>query len=90
MKQQYITVTEFKAKCLALLTEIDEHGGSITVTKRGRPVAKISPAAKPKKLDYMENAWKGLVEIKDDMTPLDWGDFPRTFESLNKRKRKAG
>ena len=37
---------EFKAKCLALLDEIDEHGGTITVTKRGRPVATVSAAKK--------------------------------------------
>src|SRR5437763_1144889 len=43
MSHQYVTAAEFKAKCLALLREIEEHGGSITVTKRGRPVAKASP-----------------------------------------------
>jgi len=89
MSHKVVTATEFKAKCLALLREIEEHGGSITVTKRGRPVAKIGPA-KLKKSDYLKGAWKGLVEIGDIMTPLDWGDFPRTFESLSKRKRKAG
>ena len=35
MKTRVIGATEFKAKCLALLDEIEEHGGTITVTKRG-------------------------------------------------------
>ena len=48
MKTRVIGATEFKAKCLALLDEIDEHGGTITVTKRGRPVATVSAAKKPK------------------------------------------
>ena len=48
MQSRVIGATEFKAKCLALLDEIDEHGGTITVTKRGRPVATVSSAKKPK------------------------------------------
>ena len=42
-----VAISEFKAKCLALLDEIEEHGGTITVTKRGRPVATVSAARKP-------------------------------------------
>jgi prevent-host-death family protein len=46
MKNRVVTATEFKAKCLALLDEIDEKGGTMTVTKRGRPVATVGPAPK--------------------------------------------
>jgi prevent-host-death family protein len=48
MKTRVIGATEFKAKCLALLDEVEEHGSTITVTKRGRPVATLSAAKKPK------------------------------------------
>jgi prevent-host-death family protein len=47
MKNRVIAATEFKAKCSALLDEIDSHGGTITVTKRGRPIATISAVKKP-------------------------------------------
>jgi len=47
MKNRIVVVTEFKAKCLAFFDEIEEHGGTIIVTKRGRPVATVSPAKKP-------------------------------------------
>lgn len=47
MKTRFIPATEFKAKCLALLDEVQQEGGSITVTKRGRPVATVMPAKKP-------------------------------------------
>ncbi len=33
---------EFKAKCLALLDEVALTGKSLVVTKRGKPVARIS------------------------------------------------
>lgn len=36
---------EFKAKCLALLDEVNETGKEIVVTKRGRVVARLVPPA---------------------------------------------
>ena len=36
-----LTATEFKAKCLRILDELDPQG--IVVTKRGKPIAKIVP-----------------------------------------------
>ena len=38
-----IPAGEFKAKCLALLDEVALTGRSLIVTKRGKPVAKLSP-----------------------------------------------
>lgn len=39
-----IAAAEFKAKCLALLDRVSEDGTSITITKRGRVVARLVPA----------------------------------------------
>ena len=38
-----LTATHFKAQCLALLDEVAETGESLTITKHGRPVARIDP-----------------------------------------------
>jgi prevent-host-death family protein len=38
---------EFKAKCLELMDQVAESGRSIVITKRGRAVAKLVPAAVP-------------------------------------------
>ncbi len=35
--------SEFKARCLAVLDEIQETGRELTITKRGKPVAKVVP-----------------------------------------------
>jgi len=35
---------EFKAKCLALIDPVRERGEPITITKRGRVVARLVPA----------------------------------------------
>lgn len=37
-----IAAGEFKAKCLAILDEVNETGEPIIVTKRGKPVARVS------------------------------------------------
>ena len=39
-----VAAAEFKAKCLALLDEVHDHGRAITITKRGRVVARLVPA----------------------------------------------
>ena len=74
MKTRLIGATEFKAKCLALLDEIEEEGDTITVTKRGRPVATIGPVKK--------QAWKspkgilaGKVKITGDIVNVDTSEL---------------
>lgn len=44
MPEETIPAAEFKAKCLALLDRVHERGEPITITKRGRVVARLMPA----------------------------------------------
>ena len=39
-----ITVTEFKAKCLRLLRNVETEGETIEITRRGKVVARVVPA----------------------------------------------
>lgn len=41
--ERSIAAGEFKAKCLELLDRVARDGGTLVVTKRGRPVAKVVP-----------------------------------------------
>jgi antitoxin (DNA-binding transcriptional repressor) of toxin-antitoxin stability system len=63
MKTRVVSATEFKAKCLALLHEVEQRGGPITITRRGPPkkTARKSPA----------NSWAGKVEIVGDIVNGD-------------------
>jgi len=36
-----ITATEFKAKCLQLLDEVQRTGEDLVISKRGKPVARV-------------------------------------------------
>jgi prevent-host-death family protein len=73
MNHRLVSATEFKAKCLALLDEVQEHGGTITVTKRGRPVATVSPA-KRKPFKSTKGILAGKVKIVGDIVNfhMDW------------------
>ena len=39
-----IPAGEFKAKCLAIMDDVQRRGGAYVITKRGVPVAKLVPA----------------------------------------------
>ena len=73
MKRRVVSATEFKAKCLALLDEIDHNGETITVTKRGRPMATIGPA-KRRQWKSSEGAWIGKVYIPAKRITADTSD----------------
>jgi prevent-host-death family protein len=44
MGTRIVTATEFKAKGPELLTEVEQQGEAITITRRGRPIAVLEPA----------------------------------------------
>ncbi len=74
MKARVVNATEFKAKCLSLLDEVDTQGGTITITKRGRPVAMLGPT-KRKPWKSPLGAWAGKVEIVGDIVTIDTSDL---------------
>ena len=58
-------MTEFKAKCLRLLDDVEKKGDRITITKRGRPVAQVGPP--PAVLRSSRGMWKDSVKIVGDI-----------------------
>ncbi len=62
----YVTATDFKAKCLAFLDEVAKTGELIVITKHGRPVAQVSPAA-PSPHRYPQTSLFGTVETLGDI-----------------------
>ncbi len=44
-----VAATEFKAKCLSLLDEVNRNREEVIVTKRGKPVAKLVPLGEDKR-----------------------------------------
>ena len=44
MAARTVKASEFKAKCLQLMDEVNETGEVLTITKNGKPVAQLFPA----------------------------------------------
>ena len=66
-----ITASEFKAKCLKLLEKLDPQG--IIITKRGRPVALVTPIQGESNLKLI-GSMKGKIKIKGNLlsTGIKW------------------
>jgi prevent-host-death family protein len=64
---QEIAISKFKAKCLSLLEEVDKTKTPLRVTKRGKAIADVIPAA----VETVERGWLGSmsrsVEILGDI-----------------------
>jgi prevent-host-death family protein len=66
MPSRVVSATEFKAKCLGILDEVAERGETITITKRGRPVAVLGPPPR-RAFKSTANSWAGRAEIVGDI-----------------------
>ncbi len=66
-----ISAGEFKAKCLKLLDHVSQTHQALTITKRGRPVARLVPleAVKPRRLHGFLTGH--IVEAGDIVAPTD-------------------
>ena len=94
-----VSATEFKAKCLALIDEVNASGDPLTITKRGQPVAVLN-APKRARRKTTEGLWKGKVEIVGDIVNLSFAEEfeayrewqaaeARETQAAQKRRRKA-
>jgi prevent-host-death family protein len=65
-----IPAGEFKARCLALMDEVQRSGGEYVITKRGVPVARLIPAVFERQ--PLLGSLKGTVTTVGDLVnPLD-------------------
>ena len=71
-----ISATEFKAKCLGLLDEIQKSGGELVITKHGKPVAKLVSAALPVPRT-LRGIMKGRLRITGDIVTPTSATFGR-------------
>ena len=78
MATRTIAITEVKANLLKLVTEIGETGDEIVITRRGREVARLTPAGPFAEL-------RGALILPDDPSELwslheEWEDPVEKFD----------
>ncbi len=71
VKDEVVTISKFKATCLAILGNVKKTGRSILVTRRGEPVALITPQPNPNKPE----SWLGMFQsegkiVGDIISPI--------------------
>ena len=60
---QEVAISEFKAKCLALLEQVRKTKKPLRITRRGKPVAEIVPPS----LDTKSGDWLGSMSDSFDI-----------------------
>jgi prevent-host-death family protein len=61
-----IAISEFKAKCLAILDEVQKTQEPILITRRGSPIAEVSPPS-PRSTSGWIGSMMGRMEILGDI-----------------------
>lgn len=71
-----VAISEFKAKCLAIVDRVQKTKCAVRITRRGKPVAELIPPTPHRPKDLF-GFMKGSVEILGDIVspandPEDW------------------
>jgi prevent-host-death family protein len=75
-----VAISEFKAKCLALLEEVEKTKKPLLVTKFGKPIAEVGPPS----VNQKNRSWLGSMTgeinfLEDIVSPVfderDWKEF---------------
>lgn len=90
---QTIAAGEFKAKCLGLIDEVNATGNTVVITKRGKPMARLTPFDTPAAKEGPESIFgclrhmlaspEGLDDLVEPIFPLEEWDHQRDDRSLS-------
>ena len=76
MSTKQVSAADFKAKCLRIIKQMGSDGHPVTITKRGRPVAVLSPMPPTEKALPFVGMMRGTVLGYEDpfaaAAPSDW------------------
>jgi prevent-host-death family protein len=61
----------FKARCLAVMKDVQATGEPVIVTKRGKPIVKLVPVETPGLLGCMAGKVKIVGDIESPI-PVEW------------------
>ncbi len=86
-KEKTISASEFKAKCLKLLENMDPEG--ILITKRGRPIARVFPATSHDN-EGLIGSMRGKITVQGSLlsTGVKWDAESRYAHAGRPAKRR--
>lgn len=65
-----MVVSEFKAKCIAILREAQRTGEAILITRRGQPIARVEPVQQTPS-ERPLGVFRGRMKIRGDIVHAD-------------------
>ena len=65
-------VSEFKARCLEVLERVRRRGEDLVITKRGTPIARVSPIRRGSA--RLRGAMKDEIVVRGGIVSVDWTD----------------
>lgn len=81
--------TEFKVSCLEVLERVRRTGESVTITKRGKAIARLVPAATVEKT-FPQRSLEGTLEILGDVVaPVVRASAWDATRAVKRRKPRA-
>ncbi len=67
-----LSVSEFKAKCLSVLQDINKQKKRVIITKRGKPIAEVIPHDSDSKEIPLEDTVIFMGDIISPVAEDDW------------------
>ncbi len=67
-----LSVSEFKAKCLSVLQDINRQKKRVIITKRGKPIAEVIPYDADNKEIPLEDTVVFMGDIISPVAEEDW------------------
>ena len=71
-----VAISEFKAKCLALLDQVQKTKKPIRITRRGKPMAEVVPPSATRTSDWIGSMRDEMEIVGDIVSPAsdedDW------------------
>ena len=76
MVMEEISISEFKAKCLAILERVNKTKKPVRITRFGKPIAEVGPPSPVQKRDWI-GRMEGTAKITGDIISpvIDMNDF---------------
>ena len=70
-----MSISDFKAKCISVLKEVEKSGEPVVITLRGRPMARVEPFvddSKGKRLGVLKGHMRIRRNLVNADTTSDW------------------
>ena len=84
-----MSATEFKATCLAVLDEVNQSGGPVNITKRGKLVATLQAPGNPS-WQSLENSLRSQIVICGDIVDFNTSEDWEVFQQKTPPQKTKG